>query len=310
MASGLVSVIVPVYNREKLVKEAVSSILAQTYKNLEIILINDGSTDQSLEVLKQFETENPDQIKVIDQKNQGQIAARNNGIRASSGEYIAFLDSDDLWLPEKLELQIPLFGPEVGLVYSSVELIDDHGKSKGFDHINPGLQGNIFPELLVKNRMTGGTVVVRKDVLDEVGLFDPQFKAAENWDLWLRICKKYEARAINKPLVKYRVHDDNMSKNSILMLDSKRQIMEKHCDKGSKDKRIARFSKLAEADYYYRLGVSYFSNEEFSKAIACFVKVNIKSLSYKDSIVRLFRSFLGRHGNRLLRSLKKSDKYI
>lgn len=304
---SLVSVIVPVYNREKLVTETVASILGQTYRPIEIILINDGSTDSSLSVMQILQQQHPSLIRIIDQENQGQTIARNQGIAAASGKYIAFLDSDDLWVPDKLELQIPLFDEGVGLVYGGVELINEIGETTGFDPCDPEIQGSIYPQLLVKNRMTGGSVVVLRKALDKVGMFDPGFSAAENWDLWLRICKKYEARLVNKPVVKYRLHQNNMSKDMILMQDAKRQIMEKHCDRHSPDKLVAQYSKLAEADLFYKLGVHYFSQEQFGKAIGKFLRVIKISPFYEDTPVRLVRSMLGRSGNRILRKFKKAQ---
>lgn len=115
---GLVSVIVPVYNRGNLVSETIDSILMQSYEKYEVILINDGSSDDSLSILRDYEQRFPEKIRVIDQQNQGQIIARNNGIKVARGQYIAFLDSDDLWKKDKLERQIPLFKQGVGLVYS------------------------------------------------------------------------------------------------------------------------------------------------------------------------------------------------
>ena len=118
MKSGLVSVIVPVYNRENYVGETLDSILRQTYQNIEIIAVNDGSTDNSLSVLNSYKEKYPDKITVIDQQNQGQVRSRNNAIMQSKGEYIAFLDSDDLWQPDKLEKQLPLFVDNVARNYS------------------------------------------------------------------------------------------------------------------------------------------------------------------------------------------------
>jgi glycosyltransferase involved in cell wall biosynthesis len=303
---ALVSVIVPVYNRAHLVTETVASILAQTYRNIEIILINDGSTDSSLEVIQALQQENPDVVRVIDQENQGQTIARNQGIKEACGKYIAFLDSDDIWLPDKLEHQIPLFDQGVGLVYGGVEFINESGETTGFDPCDPSVQGNIYPQLLVKNRMTGGSVVVLGEALAKVGLFDPEFKAAENWDLWLRICKVYQARLVNKPVVQYRLHQNNMSKDLLLMQDAKRQIMEKHCDKYSSDKLVARYSRLAEADLFYKLGVDCFSREQFGKAIRNFSQVMKISPFYEDTPVRVLRSLLGSKGNRMLRKFKKT----
>jgi len=302
--NDLVSVIVPVYNRAHLVAETVDSILLQTYRHLEIILINDGSSDNSLSVIKEYEKCFPEKVRVIDQKNQGQIVARNKGIKLARGKYIAFLDSDDLWLPDKLEHQIPLFNQGVGLVYGGVELINESGETTGFNPCDPSVQGNIYPQLLVKNRMTGGSVVVLAEALAKVGLFDPEFKAAENWDLWLRICKEYQARLVNKPVVKYRLHQNNMSKDVMLMQDAKRQIMAKHCDKHSSDKLVARYSRLAEADLFYKLGVDCFSREQFGKAIRNFLQVMKISPFYEDTPIRMLRSLLGSNGNRMLRKFK------
>jgi glycosyltransferase involved in cell wall biosynthesis len=302
---ALVSVIVPVYNRAHLVTETVISILGQTYRNIEIILINDGSTDNSLKIIEALQQEYPDVIRIVDQENQGQTVARNQGIKQALGKYIAFLDSDDLWAPGKLDLQIPLFDEGVGLVYGGVELINEYGETTGFDACDPAVQGNIYPQLLVKNRMTGGSVVVLREALDRVGGFDPEFSAAENWDLWLRICKEYKVRLVNKPVVKYRQHQNNMSKDTMLMQDAKRQIMAKHCDKHSSDKLIALYSKLAEADLFYKLGVICFSREQFGEAIRNFSRVMMISPFYEDTPVRLLRCFLGSRGNRMLRIFKK-----
>lgn len=306
MSYGLVSVIMPVYNRATLVPQAIDSILSQTYGNVEVMAINDGSTDNSLEVLREYEERWPDKIRVIDQNNQGQVIARNNGIKASRGEYIAFLDSDDRWLPEKLKLQLPRFTPEVGLVYCGVEFIDEAGQVTGVEPCDPELEGNIYPQLLVQNRMTGGTVVIRKDVLDEVGLFDSDFKAAENWDLWIRICRKYNAALVNKPLVQYRRHGGNMSGDFNLMISAKKKIMEKHCNRRSSDPAIRKNSALAEANYHYRLGVHYFSREQYREALKAFWKVSMIEPCYEDSLVRMLRCLAGRSGNNLLRVLKKS----
>jgi len=303
---ALVSVIVPVYNRAHLLTETVASILAQTYRNIEIILVNDGSTDNSLEVIKALQQENHDVIRIVDQNNQGQTIARNKGIEQSHGKYVAFLDSDDLWVPDKLEQQIPLFDRNVGLVYGGVEFIDECGETIGFDPCDPHVQGEIYPQLLVKNRMTGGSVVVLREALEKVGVFDPEFSAAENWDLWLRICKVYQAKLVNKAVVKYRRHESNMSKDMMLMLNAKRQIMVKHCDQKSPNKLIARYSRLAEADLLYKLGVYYFSREQFGEAIRNFSQVIMIFPFYEDTPVRLLRCFLGCRGNRMLRKLKKA----
>ena len=300
----LVSVIVPVYNRAHLVSETIESILAQTYEPVEIILINDGSTDESLSILKKYESQFPENIRVIDQKNQGQIAARNNGIKIARGEYVAFLDSDDLWLEEKLERQIPLFEEGVALVYSGTNIIDENGRTIRIEPADQSISGYIYPQLLVKNRMTGGTVVVTAEVLKQVGVFSSEFKAAENWDLWLRICKLYSARVVSEPLIKYRVHSQNMSGDGQLMLDAKLQIIKKHCDIHSKDSVVARYSRQAYADYHYRAGLNYFASAQYQLARREFISVLKFSWLYEDTWLRLIRSVIGARGNQLLRSFK------
>jgi len=305
--NALVSVIIPVYNREHLVSQAIESVLAQTYQPVEIILINDGSTDASLSVLRKFETLFPDQIRVIDQPNQGQIIARNNGIQAARGEYIAFLDSDDLWLENKLERQMPLFQDGVGLVYSGTEVIDKEGQTIRVEPADGSITGNIYPQLLIKNRMTGGTVVVTAEALWHVGLFSTDFKAAENWDLWLRISKVYSVRVVRDPLVRYRVHDGNMSGDAQLMIHAKLQIMEKHCDLQSKDVAVARCSRLAYADYHYRKGLIYFANAEYRIARKEFFRVTVYCQNYKDTWLRIIRTYLGKRGNSVLRLVKRNS---
>tara|TARA_R110001583_G_scaffold110190_2_gene259159 strand:- start:24 stop:935 length:912 start_codon:yes stop_codon:yes gene_type:complete len=302
--NNLVSVIVPVYNRAHLVSEAIQSILSQTYESVEIIIINDGSTDGSLSILKDYERKFSTQIRVIDQPNQGQIIARNNGIKVAQGKYIAFLDSDDLWLERKLERQMPLFEPGVGLVYSGTEIINEEGKTIRVVPADENVMGNIYPQLLVKNRMTGGTVVVTAEALKRVGVFSTDFRAAENWDLWLRICKVYSARVVSDPLIKYRIHSENMSGDGELMLSSKLQIIEKHCDLHSKDAVTARYSRRAYADYHYRMGLNYFAAAQYQRARKEFLTVLGFSLFYEDTWLRLLRTLLGEPGNRFLRDLK------
>ncbi len=301
---GLVSVIVPVYNRGNLVSETIDSILSQTYKNFEIILINDGSSDDSLSILAAYERRFPEKIRVIDQKNQGQIIARNNGIKVARGQYIAFLDSDDLWKKDKLERQLPLFQQGVGLVYTGTEIINEKGETVRLEPADEALVGDIYGQLLVKNRMTGGTVVVTAEALEKVGVFSQDFKAAENWDLWLRICKEYSADVVADPLIEYRVHSNNMSSDGQLMLDAKMKIIEKHCDLKSSDPLISRFSKLAYADYFYRVGLDHFANERYLKASKAFIKTMQHSFTYMDARERLLRSLAGPYINRMLRAIK------
>ena len=304
MNKGVVSVIVPVYNRENYVAETLDSILQQTYQNIEIVAVNDGSKDNSLLVLESYKKKYPDKILVIDQENQGQVRSRNNAILQSRGEYIAFLDSDDLWLPDKLEKQLPLFVDNVGLVYSGIHNIDGDGNIIDTELIREDMRGDIHNKLLIKNRMTGGTVVLRRDVIDKVGMFDVDFAAAENWDLWLRVSKHYAVDFVNEPLVKYRKHSGNMSKDDILMINIVDSILKKHCS-GEPDSPASKIAiDKAHANFAYRKGIYNISQDDYRTARINFKETLRLFPGYKDTRARLFRAYLGPSVNKLITRTK------
>lgn len=205
-----VSVIIPAYNHAKYIRHCIDSVLAQTYQDREIIVVDDGSTDGTLDVLHSYGAS----IKVIPQKNKGTQAARNTGVQASSGDYIALLDSDDVWLPNKLERQVKLFekNPSLGLVYSLAYVIDATGKVLsdgipiGAPISNPRLA---FEELLMEDKVPALTAVIRRACLDKVGFFDEAFVGAGDWDLWLRIAANWPVECVPEPLALYRVHHHN-----------------------------------------------------------------------------------------------------
>ena len=223
----LVSVIIPLYNSAKYIKETIESALNQKYSEIEVIIIDDGSTDRSAEIVKGL---NDRRIIYIYQQNKGVSLARNKGILASRGKYIALLDHDDLWLPEKLEKQIPILdgNPEIGLVYSDSYKINPEGGILGklFEEVKP-CRGNVFPELFLGNFIPCLTAVVRKTVLDKVGVFNHHFSIAEEYDLFLRIARFFKVEYVDLPLAKYRVHSGNLSRNSSLLFREQFEILEK-----------------------------------------------------------------------------------
>jgi len=197
-----VSVIIPTYNRANLMKEAIKSVLKQTYQDFEIIVIDDGSTDNIEETVKGF---NNFKIRYIcHTDNQGVSAARNTGIRASRGKYIALLDSDDEWLPEKLDKQIKILqdgSPKLGVVYSDLLYIDENGKSMNKLR-NRKKEGYIYEDLLGENYVgPPSTLLVRKECFHKVGLFDDLVDTMEDWDMSIRIAKYYRFSHIKIPLV-------------------------------------------------------------------------------------------------------------
>lgn len=301
----LVSVIMPVYNRQNLVSASVDSVLQQTYSPVELILINDGSTDDTAKVLDGYAERYPEQIKVIHQQNTGQVVARNNGITLAKGEYVAFLDSDDTWLADKLLKQMPLFQSGVGLVYSGIYEVaeDGHVLSEIIPPID--MRGDIFYKLLVKNGMTGGSVVISHEALDDVGLFDANLKAAENWDLWIRITKKYKADFIAEPLVCYLRHQGNMSADSDMMSMATKFIYEKHIPETTNDQRLQHARSQAYAYLHYSAGIVAFGRGDYGAARREFNLCWQYVPRYKDSIERYFRCFLGRRVNLIFSYLRR-----
>jgi glycosyltransferase involved in cell wall biosynthesis len=213
MTGPLVSVIIPNYNYAGYIGEALESVLAQTYSNVEVIVVDDESPDNSLEVLTHY----GDRIKVIAQKNSGVAAARNTGVAACSGEMVAFLDADDVWLPEKLEKQMKKMAAdgEIGLVHCSMTLIDPSGEVCG--EIANGKEGRVASDLLLFESGTvigaGSTALVRREIFHAIGGFDTRLSTAADWDLSYRIAVDHKIAFVPEPLVLYRTHNSNMHSN-------------------------------------------------------------------------------------------------
>jgi glycosyltransferase involved in cell wall biosynthesis len=298
---GLVSVIIPVYNRASLVERTIDSALNQTYANVEIVVIDDGSTDETPLVLARYAELYPSQVRVIRQANAGQVVARNKGIAVARGEYMAFLDSDDTWHPTKLARQLPLFKNGVGLVYSSIFEVDDDDRVLRAVPCEPNMRGYIYESLLVRNRMTGGSVVVTREALGQTGVFDTQLRAAENWDLWIRIAEKFAVDYVDEPLINYRVHDSNMSRDESRMREATSALLRKHfASPPSPDTPRHAAYLEAYANFYYRWGADMFASGDYSECRKKLRKCWEYAPGYRDSRIRYARTYLGRIGNGLL----------
>lgn len=205
-----VTVIIPAYNIEGFVSETIQSVLDQTYKSYEVIAVNDGSTDNTLSVLKRFEP----QIKVLTKSNGGPASARNLAIKNSRSEYIAFLDSDDLWIEDKLEEQVGFLDqhPEIGLLYSEAWMFtEENGEKKVQNKI--GYTGDPrFCQLLYGDYIPNSTVVVRRSCVDQVGLLNEKREliAVEDYEYWMRIAKNFTIAGIPRPLAYYRLRQGNL----------------------------------------------------------------------------------------------------
>lgn len=214
-----VSVIVPAYNGQSTVLETINSVLQQSFSDFELIVINDGSTDGTLELLSNIKDA---RLKVYSYKNGGLPAARNRGIVRATGEFLSFIDADDLWTPDKLELQLQALqeNSQAGVAYSWTICMGNDGNS-----FHPGVsesfQGNVYPQLLVGNFIASGSnVLIRREAIESVGYFDESLKSCEDWDYWLRLAPKWEFVVVPKPQIIYRLSSGAMS--------SKLDVMEKY----------------------------------------------------------------------------------
>lgn len=215
----IISVIVPAYNCESTIIETITSIQVQTLFDIEIIIINDGSTDNTLNLLTKIQDE---RLKIFSYENGGLPTARNRGITHATSPYISFIDADDLWAPDKLELQLAalLNHPNAGVAYSWTICIDNEGKNF-YPGVQASYQGNVLSHLLVCNFIASGSnVLLRREVIDAVGEFDSTLKSCEDWDYWLRVARSWDFVVVTKPQIIYRLSSGAMS--------SKIEVMEKY----------------------------------------------------------------------------------
>jgi glycosyltransferase involved in cell wall biosynthesis len=221
-----VSVIIPVYNVEAFIADTLDSVLRQTFQDFEVIVVDDESPDGSVELVKQFQDP---RIRLIHQKNRGLAGARNAGIRVAKGQFLAFLDSDDMWRPEKLEKHIQHLkaSPDVGVSYSRSEFMDEQSRPLG-TYIMSRLRNITAQELLLTNPVGNGSApVIRREVLDEIAYppvvhgqrelwyFDETFRRAEDIECWARIAlqTRWKFEGLPEPLTWYRVNTRSLSGN-------------------------------------------------------------------------------------------------
>ncbi|MGI8792789.1 MAG: glycosyltransferase [Acidimicrobiales bacterium] len=216
--SAAVSVVIPSYNYGRFIAEAVDSVLAQTLPPKEVIVVDDGSTDDTLARLGQYRGS----IDLITQANAGVSVARNSGVQHSTGDIVAFLDADDVWAPQKLERQVERFERDagVGLVHCCLQEVDEVGRLVGKP--TEGLEGWVSEELLLLRRPVVGCsscVAVRRSVHDEIGGFDPRLSTSADWDYAYRVAERYRVALVPEALVHYRGHGSNMHADVDLMRD-------------------------------------------------------------------------------------------
>jgi glycosyltransferase involved in cell wall biosynthesis len=219
-----VSVVIPVHNAASFIEEAVESVLCQSVRPHQIIVVDDGSTDGTADILRTF----GGRIQVTSHRYGSAAASRNAGVARADGAWVAFLDADDVWLPEKLERQLALTADDrVGLVYTDRFNIGSRGNLPGIQSdIQPPYSGDVFLDVLVHgNRITLSSVIVRTALFRALGGFSETLRNAEDWDLWIRLSESHHVAVCLEPLVRYRFHAAMKSSNPARMQMARRTIV-------------------------------------------------------------------------------------
>ena len=207
-----VSIIIPVYNAEKYLAETLESVLAQTFQDFEIILVDDGSTDGTSEIIDKFS----DRAICLKNDHRGPASSRNLGLEAARGSLVAFLDADDLWLPTKLEKQVAVMRaqPQYGLITCDASMFCESGViATSSKAQQPIATGYVLRQLLLSNWVGTSCAMVRRECFEKVGRFDHEtFVWGEDWMMWLKIAAEYPVYFLDEPLVQYRVHAKSYSR--------------------------------------------------------------------------------------------------
>ena len=278
-----VSVIIPTYNRASLLEKSIQSVLNQTFQDFEIIIVDDCSTDNTEQVVKIFQ-EKDNRIRYIKhEKNRGAAAARNTGIKAARGEFVAFQDSDDEWFSDKLLLQMQVFSnaqKDVGVVYTGFWRITNKKKIYIPHSWVKQKEGYILRELLIGNFIGTPTAIVRKECLIKMGMFDERLHSLEDWELWLRISKFYKFKCINKPLLVSYFTPNSVSTNKYAFIEAMNLILKKHFREFSSNKKIL-------SKHYCVLGNFMCQYDDFKKGRSFLLK-SLKLYPFRGKSFALF----------------------
>jgi len=254
----------PVYNAERFIKESIASVVNQIYVNWELVIVDDGSTDSSLEIAESFIDT---RIKIYKQRNSGVASARNYAIEKSNGEYLAFLDSDDLWNKNKLSIQISLMERNnYKFTYTSGHLVDENSYQTGELNPtnNPFKINNPSLRILVHDYISTLSVCISKELLTNEGklIFDPFLHGTEDWDLWIRLAQLSSPILIDEKLVSYRVVENSLSNNFPKHIIERRKVLSKN---HNIMRRFAGLSNLSLIAHYRSFLGEYYRNKKFIK---------------------------------------------
>lgn len=296
MTNPLVSCVIPTYNYGRYISRAIDSVLGQTYANIEVIVVDDGSTDCTANILRSFKEKFGSRIYYIYQENAGVNAARNRGISCSNGDYIAFLDADDEWISDKIEKQLNAIQADVkvGMVGCGYKWINDEGIILAHEvGPVPPSQDMLIQHLLLRSFNFGGSssVLIRKQCFLTIGFFDEILHGSEDRDMWLRIVKQYTAVNIPDVCTIIHYHDDNSHTNYTKMLRSHFQFIRKHYVQESMKKRLRAISYAyldaarEAANKNHRVYLLFYS-------MAAILFYPLKTMESDDKYILLLKSFL------------------
>lgn len=283
---GKVSVIIPAYNKAGLTVKTVESVLNQTYRKIETIVVDDGSTDNTKQLLSRF----GDKIKYVYKKNEGVCSARNLGIKLSPGDYIALLDCDDTYLPKKIELCVDYLqnNPEFGFVYTAAYFIDETNNILR-EYPRRPRTGWIAKKLLLKNFIPNSTPVIRRECFERAGLFDQSVFTPADWDMWIRLSENYKAGYINLPLTKYRISGSYILKNLEQTETEELLILTKAL---SRNRGLGKhFKNEVISNTYLRSAINYLLVSDFSSAKNKFLS-SLNRNTFNSQALLLFGYFM------------------
>ena len=283
----------PCYNAEKYLEIAIKSVINQSYTNIELIIINDCSSDNSKAIINRYKISDNRIITIDHTINIGVSAARNHGIERSQGKYIAFCDADDFWKPNKLKEQFRCFAPfpEYDLTFTNSSIVNENSESNGMSfnqkyRFDIDKNGDYFKQLLLTNFINTSTVIIKSSCIRNALLFDPTISIGEDWLFWIQISQKHKILYINQSLSYYRIHNTNCSGiNPKIFAESRIQTLFA----------ILKLNLKLQAFYksviHYKIGIEYLVVQQFDMAQKEFIKSIIKNPFSIKSLARLCQIF-------------------
>ncbi len=280
-----ISVIVPAYNSEKTIKSTIESVLKQTFLNLELIVINDGSKDSTLEVVSQIKDS---RLKIFSFENTGGNVSRNRGLNYACGEFVSFLDADDIWTEEKLEYQLKALqdNPQASVAYSWTNCIDEESQFlRRGSYITA--TGDVYAQLLLVNFLeSGSNPLIRREALNIIGGFDESLLAGQDWDIYLRLAAQYQFVCVPSAQILYRISSHSLSTNVVRQEAACLTVIERAFNQAPQHLLYLKNSSLANL-YKYLLYKALDGSPARGKSLVA-IKFLVKTIRYDPSWLRTF----------------------